>query len=115
MRVPGQQLRILIKPGARIGRALDAAGAVTLTAGLDPDNAVHVRVLRLRRRGLPESSLDVAPLPPLGAGALDGHTALVDDKAGGKSFGLEVRDQGEGIVALVEGVAVLGVGLGSRR
>lgn len=84
MSIHHQHLHILIEPSTRSRRALHPALAVTLAAGLNPHQAVDVRVIPrgAAGRGAEAGGRDVAPDAPFGPCAGLGDAALVDDELG---------------------------------
>lgn len=116
MRVDNKHLSKLVEPRASRRGARHATLAITLTAGLDPDNAVHVRVISLGGGRLTESGrANIAPLSPVIAGTRESNTALVNDEAGGKTLSLKRWGEIGDIVALVVGLAAIGDGIRRGR
>lgn len=112
VRILNKHFHKLVKPLPCARRAFKPAAAITLAAGLHPDNRVDMSVVH-RRAWLDSEAggADVAPLTPLGPTVRD--TALVNDEPRRQPLGLKVGRQRKRIVVLVVRVAPLGV-VGSR-
>jgi len=93
-------------PLASLRRALEAALAIALTAGLDPHQRIDNRVVGLGRGSRSESGgVDVAPLTSLLTGTGEMDAALVHDKVSWETLLLEEGGERGGVVGLIPRVA----------
>lgn len=93
-----------------VSRGARVAGAVTLSARLDPDESVDVGVARVGGRPHAEAGTDgVAPVTPFElAGRLLAAAALIDDELGIPTPLAEQRGEGVDVAAfVVDGVSCL--------
>ena len=109
LRVLQQRLEVRLVPRPGLGAGLEGivlpaervvahgggvAGTVALAAGLDPDERVDLARARAGGRACAEAgTLDVAPVTPLLAQALDAVAGGVDDGLVGHAGGREVRGE----------------------
>lgn len=104
------QLTIRLATEAVVTRGTRVACAVRLAAGLAPDERIGQRVARARcRPDTKASTLDVAPVAPLGPQPSDGVAARVDDGIAGHTRGLQEGREGVDVYLLVLALVVLGV------